>query len=147
MQIHRLFFAQQIPADDVLSTGWGYRHICNNLAFSRRLQRKRQLRYIYTDFQHLADWRDVPIWYDVILLIWFVLIGLLLSMISLFLIQEIIRREFWRFFILYTLRLRPPPAREAEERIAQVVGAPPIGDNHEQTRHPDPLQIQPMVNG
>ena len=54
---------------------------------------------------------------------------------------------FFLYFMHYTLHLQPPPAQEAEERIAQLVGAPPIGDNHEQTRHPDPLQIQPMVNG
>ena len=51
--------------------------------------------YILTDFQHLAgEWRDVPVWYDVMLLIWFAFTGLLLGMVSLFLMQEIIRREF-----------------------------------------------------
>jgi uncharacterized membrane protein len=53
--------------------------------------------YILTDFQHLAYWRDVPIWYDVMLLIWFSFTGLLLGMVSLFLMQEIIRREFGRW--------------------------------------------------
>jgi uncharacterized membrane protein len=53
--------------------------------------------YILTDFQHLAHWRDVPLWYDVILLIWFAFTGLLLGMVSLFLMQEIIRREFGRW--------------------------------------------------
>jgi uncharacterized membrane protein len=53
--------------------------------------------YILTDFQHLAGtWRDVPVWYDVMLLIWFAFTGLLLGMVSLFLMQEIIRREFGR---------------------------------------------------
>ena len=51
--------------------------------------------YILTDFQHLAGvWRDVPVWYDVMLLIWFAFTGLLLGMVSLFLMEEIIRREF-----------------------------------------------------
>ena len=54
--------------------------------------------YILTDFQHLAGtWRDVPVWYDVMLLIWFAFTGLLLGMVSLFLMQEIIRREFGRW--------------------------------------------------
>ena len=64
--------------------------------------------YILTDFQHLAgEWRGVPVWYDVMLLIWFAFTGLLLGMVSLFLMQEIIRREFgrwvgWAFVALVT---------------------------------------------
>ena len=51
--------------------------------------------YILTDFQHLAGhWRDVPVWYDVMLLIWFSFTGLMLGMTSLFMMQEIIRRQF-----------------------------------------------------
>ncbi len=52
--------------------------------------------YILTDFQHLAQiqWRDLPVWYDVMMLIWFAFTGLLLGIISLFLMQEIVRREF-----------------------------------------------------
>ena len=54
--------------------------------------------YILTDFQHLAGtWRDVPVWYDVMLLIWFAFTGLMLGMVSLFLMQEVIRREFGRW--------------------------------------------------
>ena len=54
--------------------------------------------YILTDFQHLAGkWTDLPIWYDVMMLIWFAFTGLLLGMVSLFLMQEIIRREFGRW--------------------------------------------------
>jgi uncharacterized membrane protein len=54
--------------------------------------------YILTDFQHLAGpWRDLPTWYDVMMLIWFAFTGLLLGMVSLFLMQEIIRREFGRW--------------------------------------------------
>jgi|SRR5436190_3929623 len=54
--------------------------------------------YILTDFQHLAGrWRDVPTWYDVMMLIWFSFTGLLLGMVSLFMMQEIIRRAFGRW--------------------------------------------------
>src|SRR5687767_1598995 len=54
--------------------------------------------YILTDFQHLAyGSKDLPVWYDVIMLIWFAFTGLLLGMVSLFLMQEIIRREFGRW--------------------------------------------------
>lgn len=53
--------------------------------------------YLLTDFQHLTHWRDVPVWYDVMLLTWFSFTGLLLGMVSLFLMQEIIRREFGRW--------------------------------------------------
>jgi uncharacterized membrane protein len=54
--------------------------------------------YILTDFQHLAgQWADLPVWYDVMTLIWFAFTGLLLGMVSLFLMQEIIRREFGRW--------------------------------------------------
>ena len=55
--------------------------------------------YILTDFQHLSyGGNEVPVWYDVILLIWFSFTGLFLGMVSLFLMQEIIRREFGRWF-------------------------------------------------
>jgi len=54
--------------------------------------------YILTDFQHLAGkWRELPVWYDVMMLIWFAFTGLLLGMVSLFLMQEVIRREFGRW--------------------------------------------------
>lgn len=55
--------------------------------------------YMLTDFQHLAtDWRgSAPIWYDVLLLLWFSFTGLLLGIVSLFLMHEIIRREFGRW--------------------------------------------------
>ena len=53
--------------------------------------------YILTDFQHLAyDSSDLPVWYDVMMLVWFAFTGLLLGMVSLFLMQEIVRREFGR---------------------------------------------------
>jgi len=55
--------------------------------------------YILTDFQHLSSAGvDAPVWFDVIMLIWFAFTGLFLGMVSLFLMQEILRREFGRWF-------------------------------------------------
>lgn len=54
--------------------------------------------YILTDFQHLSSPSEVPVWFDVLLLIWFAFIGVFLGMISLFLMQEIIRSEFGRWY-------------------------------------------------
>ena len=55
--------------------------------------------YILTDFQHLSNaGSDIPVWYDVILLIWFSFTGLFLGLVSLFLMQEIVRRKFGRWF-------------------------------------------------
>ena len=55
--------------------------------------------YILTDFQHLAGkWRDLPVWYDVMMLIWFSFTGLLLGITSLFLMQEIVRRQLGRWW-------------------------------------------------
>jgi uncharacterized membrane protein len=51
--------------------------------------------YILTDFQHLAQYASsAPLWYDVIMLVWFSWTGMLLGIVSLSLMQEIIRREF-----------------------------------------------------
>lgn len=51
--------------------------------------------YILTDFQHLAHSSgELPVWYDVLMLVWFAFTGLLLGIVSLFLMQEIVRREF-----------------------------------------------------
>lgn len=64
--------------------------------------------YILTDFQHLARFTgELPVWYDVMMLIWFSFTGVLLGMVSLFLMQEIVRREFgrwsgWGFVALVT---------------------------------------------
>jgi uncharacterized membrane protein len=65
--------------------------------------------YLLTDFQHLAvvDWQDIDTWYDVLMLLWFAFTGLLLGLVSLFMMQEIIRREFgrwsgWGFVALVT---------------------------------------------
>jgi uncharacterized membrane protein len=55
--------------------------------------------YILTDLQHLGQASEnVPLWYDVILLIWFSWTGMLLGVVSLNLMQEIIKREFGRWF-------------------------------------------------
>jgi uncharacterized membrane protein len=53
--------------------------------------------YLLTDFQHLAfSDSSSPIWFDVILLIWFAWTGLLLGITSLYLMQEIVSRTFTR---------------------------------------------------
>jgi len=54
--------------------------------------------YILTDFQHLRNsGAEIPVWFDVLLLIWFAFTGLFLGMVSLFLMHEIVRREFGRW--------------------------------------------------
>jgi uncharacterized membrane protein len=51
--------------------------------------------YLLTDFQHLAYTNpNSPMWFDVIILIWFAWTGLLLGISSLYLIQEIVTRTF-----------------------------------------------------
>jgi uncharacterized membrane protein len=53
--------------------------------------------YILTDFQHLGQGSSAaPLWYDVIMLVWFSWTGMLMGVVSLSLMQEIIRREFSR---------------------------------------------------
>jgi len=62
--------------------------------------------YILTDLQHLAkESSSAPLWYDVIVLIWFSWTGLLLGLVSLYLIHDIIKRTFghamgWVFVFL-----------------------------------------------
>ena len=49
--------------------------------------------YILTDFLHLGSMGDiVPGWYDVLMLYWFAWTGLILGIVSLYLMQEIVAR-------------------------------------------------------
>jgi len=62
--------------------------------------------YILTDLQHLArESPDAPLWYDVIMLVWFAWTGLLLGLVSLYFMHEIMHRTFgravgWAFVLL-----------------------------------------------
>ena len=65
--------------------------------------------YILTDFQHLStNANNAPLWYDVLMLVWFAWTGLFLGVVSLYLMQEIVTRTFgramgWAFTILVTI--------------------------------------------
>ncbi len=65
--------------------------------------------YILTDFQHLStNANNAPLWYDVLMLVWFAWTGLLLGVVSLYFMQEIVTRVFgritgWFFTILVTV--------------------------------------------
>jgi uncharacterized membrane protein len=65
--------------------------------------------YLLTDFQHLAFTDgNAPLWFDVILMIWFAWTGLLLGIASLYLMQEIVSDTFnpvigWFFAITATI--------------------------------------------
>jgi uncharacterized membrane protein len=51
--------------------------------------------YILTDFQHIAIMdTDTPVWYDVIMLLWFSGSGLWLGLLSLYLMQRVISQWF-----------------------------------------------------
>ncbi len=51
--------------------------------------------YILTDFLHLGSMGDiVPGWYDVLMLFWFAWTGLLLGVVSLYLMHDIVARAF-----------------------------------------------------
>ncbi|MBL8050376.1 MAG: DUF1361 domain-containing protein, partial [Anaerolineales bacterium] len=53
--------------------------------------------YILTDLLHLRYPKEiVPLWFDVLLILWFSWTGLSLGIISLFMMQNIVRREFGR---------------------------------------------------
>jgi len=62
--------------------------------------------YILTDFLHLGSMGDiVPGWYDVLMLFWFAWAGLMLGVVSLYLMQEIVARAFggaagWVFVVI-----------------------------------------------
>jgi len=65
--------------------------------------------YILTDFQHLStNANNAPLWYDVLMLIWFAWTGLLLGVVSLYFMQEIVTHAFgrmvgWLFAIFVTV--------------------------------------------
>lgn len=50
--------------------------------------------YILTDFIHLQPVGGVPLWYDLILVITFALTGVFLGLVSLYLMQSLVRRAF-----------------------------------------------------
>ena len=53
--------------------------------------------YILTDLQHLAkETSSAPLWYDVIVLAWFSWTGLLLGLVSMYLMHDIVQRTFGR---------------------------------------------------
>ena len=53
--------------------------------------------YILTDLQHLARGATTaPLWYDVIVMVWFSWTGLLLGLVSLYLMHNIVHRTFGR---------------------------------------------------
>src|SRR3972149_1522164 len=53
--------------------------------------------YMLTDLQDLARRAsDAPLWYDVLIVVWFSWTGMLLGVISLYLMQDIIFRAFGR---------------------------------------------------
>lgn len=53
--------------------------------------------YMITDLQHLArQSSSAPLWYDVIVMVWFAWTGLLLGLVSLYLMHDIVKRRFGR---------------------------------------------------
>jgi uncharacterized membrane protein len=65
--------------------------------------------YILTDFQHLTRPNiEAPVWYDVIMLLWFSWNGLLLGIISLYFMQKVVARWLgsilsWVFVVSVTV--------------------------------------------
>jgi uncharacterized membrane protein len=52
--------------------------------------------YILTDFIHLRPIGDVPLWYDLILVITYAMTGVFLGLVSLYLMQSLVSRAFGR---------------------------------------------------
>jgi uncharacterized membrane protein len=65
--------------------------------------------YLLTDFQHLRLYHDSPkLWFDVILVIWFAFTGLFLGLVSLYVMQRLVRITFgstaaWLFVLAAAL--------------------------------------------
>jgi uncharacterized membrane protein len=54
--------------------------------------------YILTDLQHLAlDTSTAPVWFDVLLLVWFSWTAMLLGLVSLYVMHNIVNRAFGRW--------------------------------------------------
>jgi len=54
--------------------------------------------YILTDLQHLVRvTSSAPLWYDVIVMVWFSWTGLLLGLVSLYLMHDIVQRTLGRW--------------------------------------------------
>ena len=61
--------------------------------------------YILTDFIHIRPVGDVPLWYDLILVVTYALTGVFLGLVSLYLMQSLVRRAFgavisWAFTLV-----------------------------------------------
>lgn len=52
--------------------------------------------YILTDLMHLRPTGDVPLWYDMILLVTYAMTGLFLGLVSLYLMQSLVAQAFGR---------------------------------------------------
>jgi uncharacterized membrane protein len=50
--------------------------------------------YLVTDFVYLGEFRDIPLWYDTVMLTTFAGVGLLLGFLSLYLMHTVARRAF-----------------------------------------------------
>ncbi len=63
--------------------------------------------YLVTDLIHLSPQYDVPVWYDAFMLFTFALAGLLLGLMSLYLMQLLVARRFGEWtswlFVLFVL--------------------------------------------
>jgi uncharacterized membrane protein len=65
--------------------------------------------YLLTDFQHLRLYSDDPkLWFDVIMVIWFVFTGFLAGLVSLYLMHRLVHRHFgriagWAFVVIASL--------------------------------------------
>jgi uncharacterized membrane protein len=65
--------------------------------------------YLLTDFQHLRLYSDDPkLWFDVIMVIWFVFTGFLVGLVSLYLMHRLVRHHFgrisgWAFVVVASM--------------------------------------------